>query len=204
MNNKLKCRNNTFGFTRAVKTTLKLHYDIILFCTLIVATSCKKDKIKTPEDYRVTVGNQSFGAYLNGQPWVPDYRDVGNGVEPIEIKLVLRGTPGSYTRSLWVIARKSNDQLNLYIQTVTGVGRVYFDKNTQPYPFELYPQPYGIYELYTPLKRFITNLDFTGYIDIIKFNDYLGQLEATFEFTAKSQTSIETITITKGYLKRNL
>jgi hypothetical protein len=184
------------------KRTLKNCFATLLL--LISTTSCKKDKLKTPEDYRVTVGNQTFGAYLNGQPWVPDYSDPGIGVGAIDVKLVLRGTPGSYSRSLWVIARKNNEQLNIYIQTVNGVGKVFLDKNTQPYPYELNPQPYGMYELYSPQKRFITNIDFTGYIDIVKYDDYLGQIEAKFEFTAKSQTSNETITITNGYIKRNL
>jgi hypothetical protein len=188
---------------KTYKQTLKKASAILLLLLLISTTSCKKDKIKTPEDYRVTYGNQTFGAYLNGQPWVADYRDAGNGVGPLDIQMQSVGNPGSSIINMWLIARKNNEQINIYLPGPLQPGRILLNKNTQPYPYELNPQPYGMYELYSPQKRFITNTDVTGFVDILRYENY-GKIEAKFEFTAKSQTSNETITITNGYKKKPL
>jgi hypothetical protein len=81
---------------------------------VLIASSCKKDK--TPEDYVVHVGNQAFGVYLNGQPWVADYRDAGNGVEPITVSMRDPYIPGlipHYTY-MWIFGQKANEEISLY------------------------------------------------------------------------------------------
>jgi hypothetical protein len=176
------------------------------FATIMLLTmaSCKKDKLKTPEDYRVTVGSQTFGAYLNGQPWVPDYRDAGNGVGPIDVGMFRGGGVAGipYYNYLWVTAKKNNESFSIYLPSPLKLGRVLLNQNTFPYPAELYPKPYGTFEIYNPQKFFITNQNVTGFVDILSVDTIRKDIEATFEFEAFNSQTNEKIKITNGYFKR--
>jgi Family of unknown function (DUF6252) len=162
---------------------------------VLMASSCKKDK--TPEDYVVHVGNQAFGVYLNGQPWIADYRDAGNGVEPISVRMF--ATP-SY---MWIYGQKSNEEISLYIPPPLKVGRVLLNSTTYPWPLVRPNGAYGMYEIYTPGKRYMTNSIITGFIDITSCDTTIGHIEGKFEFDAINTSTNEKIKITNGYFKRN-
>jgi hypothetical protein len=194
MSNKIKCRSKSFDFTKAVKTTLKLRFAIILFCTLIVAVSCKKDKTKTPEDYRVTVGRQTFGVYLNGQPWVANYRDVGNGIEPISLGMFDSYLPGllPHNTYMWIRGLKANEEISLYIPAPLVVGRKQLNITTFPRPYILDPPAYGMYYVYSPEKRYMTNEIVSGYVDILRVDTLQGKIEGKFEYNAiNSSTNMQ-------------
>ncbi len=177
----------------------------ILFFT---ATSCKKDKTKTPEDYRVTIphaagGTQSLGLYLNGQPWVPDYKDAGNGVQPIQVSMYASGTFGiDAYRYMWIRGLKGNEDFDIYIPPPLTLGRKLLNSSTYPYPSIINPSAYGMYQIYSPSKRYMTNNLITGYIDIIRVDTIKSEIEATFEFEAVNTTTNEKVKITNGYFKK--
>jgi hypothetical protein len=194
----------SFNQTKSIMKTQLKKTTIFMLLVICITTSCKKDKNKTPEDYRVTIGSQTFGAYLNGQPWVADYNDPGNGVGPIDVGMFrgggVAGIPNYYY--LWVTAKKNNEAFSIYLPSPLKIGRVMLNQNTFPYPAELYPKPYGQFEIYTPYKSFITNQNVTGFVDILSVDTVRKDIEATFEFEAINTTTQEKVKITNGYFKR--
>ena len=172
---------------------------VILFA-LLLSTSCKKHKIKTAEDYIVNMGNQSFGAYVNGQPWVADYRDAGSNYGPLDISMFWRS---AYRYNfLTAKALKSNGDISIYLPPPLIPGRVLLNSNTIPYPSELSPKAYGMYYNYSPDKRYITTANVTGYVDVIKCDTVLRTIEARFEFEAINELTNEKIKITNGYFRK--
>jgi hypothetical protein len=172
---------------------------ITLLASLLLA-ACKKEK-NNPDDYIVRVGNQAFGAYLNGQPWVADYRDAGNGVVPIDVAIYKDPVNNYYY--MWIRALKANEEISLYIPPPLSVGRKLLNSNTYPYPAALYPATYGMYSIYAPAKNYITTTTATGFIDIINSDTTKKQIEAKFDFEAINTTTGERVKITNGYFKRN-
>lgn len=178
---------------------------LVLLLTIFFAC-CKKDnpKILGPEDYRVTYGNQTFGAYLNGQPWVPDYSDPGNGVGPFDVSMYSTGSPGNFQMYMWIFGKKSNEEISVFIPSPLTIGRKYLNTSTQPYPtFGSTTPAYGMYKIFAPTKKYMTNITVTGYVDIIKQDTLLGKIEGVYEFEAIDNITQEKIKITNGYFKRN-
>lgn len=175
---------------------------IIALAIMLFFASCKKDKpkIKTPEDYRVTYGNQTFGAYVNGQPWIPDYSDPGNGVGPIDFIFL---NNGSNTVKLRVVARKNYEQLNIFVPADLSIGRVEFNSNGLTHPIAPNPPAYGLIEKYYPSSVYKTNIQYNGYINITKYNRNYPQFEAEFEFIAVNTLTGDTIKVTNGYLRKD-
>ncbi len=176
-----------------------------MLLVIFITTSCKKDKTEPSiETYRVTMGNQAFGAYVNGQPWVADYRDAGNNYGPLDISMFDDYLPGFLPHYYWVWAKalKVNEKISLYIPPPLKPGRVFLNKTTYPYPAELNPPAYGMYEVYDPSKRYMTDANVTGYIDIIRADTITGSIEATFEFEAVNTATNEKVKITNGYFKK--
>lgn len=189
----------TFNTTAMKQKLIPLLFSISV-CLFI---SCKEEK--TPEDYIVHVGNQAFGVYLNGQPWIADYRDAGNGIEPIDIAMLQGGGVSGIPvyNYIWATAKKSNEEVSVYIPPPLVPGRVLLNTNTFPYPQALRPAAYGMYRVYSPTRKYITTNVVTGYIDIIRADTVQRSIEARFEFEAINTATNEKIKITNGYLKKN-
>jgi hypothetical protein len=169
----------------------------------LMSGSCKKDK--TPEDYVVRVGNQAFGAYLNGQPWIADYRDAGNGVEPITVSMRDPYIPGlipHYTY-MWIFGQKANEEISLYIPPPLVPGRVLLNTTTYPWPSVLPSGAYGMYRIFTPEKRYMTTNTVSGYIDIISCDTTRTHIEGKFHFEAINTNTNEKVTVSNGYFKKN-
>jgi hypothetical protein len=184
--------------TKKIATTL-------LVVIILFATSCKKEKTTNPDDYVVRVGNQAFGAYLNGQPWVADYRDAGNGIEPITVSMrdpYLPGLIPHYTY-MWLYGLKSNEEISIYISPPLVPGRKLLNVTTFPYPQELQPPSYGMYYVYLPERKYMTTTAVTGFIDIMSVDTLRRTIEGRFEFEAINSATNEKIKITNGYFKKN-
>jgi Family of unknown function (DUF6252) len=166
---------------------------------VLMASSCKKDK--TPEDYVVHVGNHAFGVYLNGQPWVADYRDPGNGVEPISVRMIWSSVPRY--NYMWIYGQKSNEEISLYIPPPLVPGRVLLNTTTYPWPSVSPNGAYGMYRIFTPEKRYMTTNTVSGYIDIISCDTILNKIEGKFHFEAINTSTNEKVTISNGYFKKN-
>jgi hypothetical protein len=173
---------------------------IILISALIISTAGCKDE-KTEQDYIVRVGNQAFGVYLNGQPWIADYRDAGINYGPLDITMFWN--PVDRFNYMAINGLKSNEEISLYIPPPLKVGRVTLNKTTLPHPPVLDPPAYGMYYVYTPTKRYMTNEIITGYIDIIQCDTVQRKIEGRFEFEAINTSTNEKVKITNGYFKLN-
>lgn len=184
---------------------MKTKYLLLLTSLFFIlsASNCKKDD--TPQDYIVREGNQAFGVYLNGQPWIANYRDAGSGIGPIDVSMrdpYLAGQIPHYTY-MWIIGKKSNERIELYIPPPLVPGRKLLNQTTFPYPYELTPPAYGMYYIYSPEKRYMTNNIITGYVDIISCDTTHAQIEGRFEFEAINTSTNEKVKITNGYFKKN-
>ncbi len=180
---------------------------IIAIAITIFFACCKKDKLKTPEDYRVTIpkqggGTQSLGLYVNGQPWVPDYSDPGNGVQPIQVSMYDNYLPGliPHNNYMWIRGLKGNEDFEVYLPPLT-IGRKLLNTSTYPYPSIINPPAYGMYQIYSPSKKYMTNNTVTGFIDIIRVDTIGNSIEGKFEFEAINTTTQEKVKITNGYFR---
>lgn len=173
---------------------------VLPLCGLLTASSCKKEAAAN-DDYIVRENNQEFGAYLNGQPWKPNYRDAGNGIGPIDVAIYF--DPVDRYHYMWVRALKTNEEISLYIPPPLVPGRKLLNQSTIPYPYNLEPLAYGLYEVYSPNKKFITNNIVSGYIDIISCDTIGKKVEARFEYEAINTATNEKVTISNGSFKKN-
>jgi hypothetical protein len=173
---------------------------LIFLAFICFLLSCKKETLKHPDEYLVYDGNQVFGAYLNGQPWVADYRDVGYNIGPLDITMWW----SSYNKYhyMTVSGQKDNEAISLYIPPPITTGRVQLNTSTYPHPWFLYPSAYGMYESYTPYKRYMTTNVVTGYIDILQCDTMKHTIEARFEFEAINSQTGEKVKITNGYFRK--
>jgi Family of unknown function (DUF6252) len=178
----------------------QISFLLILGCTISSFYGCKKDK--TPEDYIVRVGNQAFGVYLNGQPWIADYRDAGINYGPLDI--TMWWNPVDRWNYLTIDALKANEKISLYIPPPIVAGRIALNKTTLPHPSVLDPPAYGMYQIYSPSKRYMTSETVTGYIDIISCDTTRNHIEGRFEFEAINTSTNEKVTISNGYFKKQI
>jgi hypothetical protein len=187
-----------------MKTSFAKPYRLLPLLLLVLLMACKKESAKTPDDYIVRVGNQAFGCYLNGQPWVADYRDAGSGIEPISVKMYNSYLPGQIPHYNYMVINglKQSEDIEVYIPAPLIPGRILLNINTFPYPSIARPPAYGMYTTYSPAKRFMTTSVVTGYVDIISCDTILRQIEGRFEFDAINTTTNEKIKITNGYFKK--
>jgi hypothetical protein len=180
----------------------KRPYIVAIF--FLSCLACKKSNPKTPDDFIVRSGNQAFGAYLNGQPWVADYSDPGSGIGPLSITMYDFYLPGLIPRYnyIWATASKANESMEIYLPPPLVPGRVILNTNTFPYPSVIRPPAYGMYHIYNPSKRYLTNNTVTGFVDIIACDTILRTIEALFEFEAINTSTGEKVKITNGYFKK--
>jgi Family of unknown function (DUF6252) len=174
-----------------------------LLAALLLLAACKKEK-NNPDDYIVRVGNQAFGVYLNGQPWVADYRDAGNGVEPIDVAMLDPYIPGliPHFNYMWITGKKSNERIEIYLPPKLSAGRVSLNTTTYPWPSVQPAGAYGMYYVYNPEKRYMTNANVTGFVDIISVDTVARTAEGRFEFEAVNSATGEKVKITNGYFKK--
>lgn len=172
---------------------------IYLLTGTLLFTSCKKDK-KPPNEV-VTVNNMSFGARVNGQPFIADLWDYGNNIPPLKIKMLYNST---YNYNyMWIRADKANTQISLYIKPPLIIGRKLLNKTTLPYPSQIRPEDYGMYSVFYPSKDYRTTDEFTGFIEIINVDTVQNRIEAKFEFEAINSQTGEKVKVTNGYFKLN-
>jgi hypothetical protein len=89
----------------------------------------------------------------------------------------------------------------IFISPPLTVGRKYLNTTTFPYPNILKPPAYGMYQIYNPSKRFMTNNIVTGYVDIIRVDTMGSSIEGKFEFEAINTVTQEKVKITNGYFR---
>jgi hypothetical protein len=174
-------------------------YLILFSAFFISASGCKDEKVE--QDYIVKSDNKVLGVYLNGQPWIADYRDAGINFGPLDITMFW--DPVDRYNYMVVRGLKANEEISLFIPPPLKTGRVLLNKTTLPHPWSLSPSPYGMYYIYTPTKRYMTNESSTGYIDILQCDTSQRKIEARFEFEAINTATNEKVKITNGYFKLN-
>ncbi len=166
-------------------------------CCLLMAASCKKEK--TVQSELVTLNGQTFGCRVDGTPFIADLWDYGNNIPPIHVDIWY--SPVRQYHYLIVTGKKSNQYVEVYLNPPLTVGRRELKFNTRPYPIETVQKDYGLYQVISPSKEYITNSMLGGFVDIFSVDTITLRIEGRFEFTGTDQATGKTITITNGYFK---
>ncbi len=168
-----------------------LSFQFILNCT------CKKDEVLQPET--VTINGQTFGCRVDGVPFIADKWDYGFNIPPIKIEW--RARPFLGGRDIYVIAKRENEQIEIWLNHpfTSGIKEVKF--NTPSYPTAYPPQDYALYRTITPSKEYITTNILGGYINFIIVDSVSGKIHGLFEFTGTEIYSGNKKTVTNGVFK---
>ncbi|GEM_PF-904551 len=163
----------------------------------LLATGCKKDN---PQSEQVTVNGQTFGCRVNGKPFIADKWDYGNNIPPIHVDIWYAPVGGYH----YLIANgdKSNEYVEIYLNPPLTIGRRELKFRTKPYPIETVQKDYGLYQVVTPSKEYITNEILGGYVDILSVDTLALRIEGRFEFTGTNSSTGEKVVITNGYFKK--
>jgi hypothetical protein len=162
-----------------------------------IAASCKKDK--TPSSELITVNNQTFGCRVNGTPFIADKWDYGNNIPPIHVN-IWYDPVGKY-HYLIANGNMTNSYIEVFLNPPLISGRRELKFKTRSYPTVAIPKDYGLYQIQTPSKEYITNDTLGGYVDIISVDTINQKIEARFEFTGVERTTGEKVSVTNGYFK---
>jgi hypothetical protein len=171
-----------------------------LLAALLIFAACKKEK-NSPDDYIVRDGNKAMGLYLNGLPWIANYRDAGSGITPLSISMFWN--PVLRYNYMWIRGLKANEEISIYLPPPLTVGRKSLSTTTFPWPSVRPNGAYGMYEIYSPYDQYMTNDTVVGYVDILSCDTMRSQIEARFEYESINKQTNRRIRVTNGYFKLN-
>ncbi|MFN2458302.1 MAG: DUF6252 family protein [Chitinophagaceae bacterium] len=167
----------------------------LLLIALAIFTGCKKEVSELPASTQT--GANTFGAKVNGQFWVPQ----GFGVVPTSSILEARYGGGN---SVFINARNfssspTETEFELYLQNVTGPGTYLLNQPTGKYPSHSGSYGYYVERKFTPKNEWITNSQYTGKIEVSRYDVTNNIISGTFEFQAINlSNSPQPITVTEG------
>ncbi len=170
---------------------------------LLTMVSCKKVIIKTAEDYRIKYGNVTFGCFINGVPWVPNYGDPGSGVGPVSISNFASGSPSAPFFYTVIEALSNYERLTIYLPNDIIEKKYLLNYNSGIYPTNNKNLPSADFTKYYPYSVYTTNQNTTGYVNVttVKYGNG-GKIEGTFECELTLPSTNEKLLITNGYFKR--
>jgi len=178
---------------------MKRSYSFIeaIFIALIFSgSSCKKDKVSPSE--LVTINNQTFGCRVNGVPFIADKWDYSNNIPPIRIRF--RYSNFSPPK-LQVIAEKENAYIEIWLNSPFSTGTRELKFVTRSYPTHSNPLDYGLYQIISPGKEYITNDTLGGFVNILSVDTINQKVEARFEFSGTERNTGGKAVITNGFFK---
>jgi hypothetical protein len=171
---------------------------LVFTSTLILANcSCTKDPELKPET--VTINGKTFGCRVDGVPFIADKWDYGLSIPPITIEW--RARPFFGGRDIYVIAKRENEQIEIWLNHPFTVGNREVKFNTMSYPSLYPPDDYALYRTITSGKEYITNNSLGGHINLISVDSVSGKIHSEFEFTGTDPFSGNKKTVTKGVFK---
>jgi Family of unknown function (DUF6252) len=195
----------SFNETKSIMKTQLKKTTIFMLLVICITTSCKKVITKTPEDYRVTWDKYTFGCFVNGVPWIPDYYDYGYYIGPIGVSFFASGTPPNSFFYTVISAVGNNQSMNIYLPYEIEIKKYELNKSVGIYPYVSrdtipFAQFYKYYP--NPGKYFGTNENAKGFVNVTNVNKNKGgKVEGTFEFESVNTTTGEKVNITNGYFK---
>lgn len=169
----------------------------ILFLSLLALTlaGCKKDIDELPEPTQT--GENTFGARLNGEFWVPR----GFGIAPTGPTLEARysGNNSVFINASDFSSSPTETEFEICLRNVTGPGTYLLNQTTERFPAQT--ASYGYYERrrIRPLSVYITSAVKGGRVEVTRFDPVNHIISGTFEFqAAEKDHPDDVITVTQG------
>lgn len=125
--------------------------------------SCKKDPVSDPK--LVTINEKTFGCRVDGVPFIANYWDYGLNIPPIKIDW--RARPFMGGRDIYVIARRENERIEIWLNHPFTPGNREVKITTMSYPTQYPPEDYALYRTIAPGKEYITNNSLGGHLNFI-------------------------------------
>jgi len=172
-----------------------IRFSALLLCLIFCMASCKKEDsspFPTPLPAATQVGANTFGCRINGKTWIPDGGGGFSGIKPIE---------GGYLytkKNIYINTyRRDKTKIEIYLPNTVQTGTYELNNNTGLVDVDLNPKRYAFYKDADD-NYYITNSQYTGQITITQNDTVRGIISGTFNFTAYSPNSKQTIRITDG------
>ena len=167
---------------------------ILLIFGFFTFLSCSKDVVELPPSTQT--GENTFGAKLNGEFWIP----AGFGIVPTAPLLEARFIDDNIkinARNFSVSPTET--EFEIYLKNVTEPGVYHLNKKVSIYPNQTESYAYHIKRKIRPLDQWVTNASFSGVVNIIKVDRVNKIVAGTFEFRAESMSNPgEFIKVTEG------
>ena len=175
-----------------------LFYLLIFLSPLILFNfSCKKDPVDNPET--VTINGQTFGCRVDVTPFVADKWDYGLNIPPIKIEW--RARPFLGGRDIYVIARRENERIEIWLNHPFIAGNREVKITTMSYPNQYPPNDYALYRTISPDKEYITTNALGGNFNFVTVDSISGKIHVVFEFIGTEISSANKKTVTNGVFK---
>ncbi|HEX6332599.1 MAG TPA: DUF6252 family protein [Flavisolibacter sp.] len=167
----------------------------LLALSVFLFASCSKDDVDELPPATQT-GANTFGAKLDGGLWVPRQFSLGTGTI---LEARLNGTNGFFINARDFSSSPTEKEFEIYIASMTGPGTYLLNQNTSRFPYQSASYGYYLIRKFMPLNEWLTSSQFTGRVDITKFDQAAKIVSGTFEFTAGSVDSTASpITVSEG------
>ena len=162
---------------------------------VLTLASCKKEITELPE--ATETGANTFGAKLDGTFWGPRKFGIAPTTPILEARF-------SINNSVYINARDfssspTETEFEIYLQNVTGPGTIFLNQNTGNYPNNNASYAYYIKRKFMPLNEWITSTQYTGVVNVTRFDVVNRIVSGTFEFMAGSTDGTAApINVTEG------
>ena len=171
---------------------------LLVFLSLFFLNcSCKKEN--TPDSETVTVNGMTLGCRVDGIPFIANKWDYGLNTPPIKIEW--RARPFLGGRDIYVIAKRENEQIEIWLNHPFVPGNRELKITTSSYPTTYPPNDYALYRTISPDREYITTNTIGGNVNFITVDSLSGKIHGVFEFTGTEINSGNKKIVTNGVFK---
>ena len=168
---------------------------LLVLSAVVLLASCKKEITQLPP--ATQTGANTLGMMIDGALWGPAAYGSVPTAPILEARL---GSDGSvFINARNFASTPTETELELHLQPVTGPGTILLNRNTAKYPAHTGSYAYFIKRKLMPLGEWITTSQYTGSVEVTKFNLSERIISGTFSFRAVStDNSAAPLEVTEG------
>jgi len=169
-----------------------------LLLSLASCKSCKKEVNPDPLPPETQTGANTFGALIDGEPWIPNGGGGFSQIPPISGGFYLDN------KTIFLMtAMKDGRRLEIYVKNANSVGAYLLNSSTYtiPDPIGSSPESYGLYRVRNQTgiySDYMTTSQYTGKVNFTVLDSTNKLLAGTFEFDAVDKKTGQVIKITNG------
>jgi hypothetical protein len=169
----------------------------ILTClaAVLLFASCKKEVNELPAS--TTTGANTFGAFLDGEMWIPQQFGVITANNLLEARMT--GTGALIINARNFSSSPTETEFEIYLKDVNGTGTYQLNQSTHKFPDQVANYGYFIKRKVMPLNEWISDASHTGMVSITRLDTAAKVVSGNFSFTAASvDSSAVPVKVTEG------